>query len=267
MLFDLRGRRKRVVQVVYAALAILFAVSFVGFGIGSDAAGGIFDALGLGSGSDSPETEFDAQIEAAEEDLAANPKDERALADLASLNMQAGQSQLEADEQGFPILTEDARGFFDEAIGHWEEYLELDPKRPDGGVASQMVNVYLLVLQFSSDPAEIEELLPSAVDTAEVSAEELPSAQAYATLAQLAYLAGEEETAADASERAIVEAPQSQRQQVEKVLADYERRGEQFQKQLAEQEKATAPSPEEAFQNPFEQAPSGGLGGASAPAP
>jgi tetratricopeptide (TPR) repeat protein len=267
MLFDLRGKRKRVVQVVYAALAILFAVSFVGFGIGSDAAGGIFDALGLGSGSDSPETEFDSQIEAAEEELAANPKDERALADLAALKAQAGQSQLDADEQGFPILTEDARGFFEEAIGHWEDYLELDPKQPDGGVASQMITIYTLVLQSSSDPSEIEELLPSAVETAEIAAEELPSANAYATLAQLAYYAGDQKTAADAAERAVEEAPEPQRQQVEKLMADFERQGEQFRKQLAEQQKATAPSPEEAFQNPFEEGASGGFGGTAPAAP
>jgi tetratricopeptide (TPR) repeat protein len=266
MLFDLRGKRKRVVQVVYATLAVLFAVSFVGFGIGSDAAGGIFDALGLGSGDDSPETQFDEQIDAAEEQLSSNPKDERALAELATLKAQAGQSQLETDEQGFPILNEDASGFFDEALGHWEEYLELKPKRPDGGVASQMIRIYTLELQSTSDLAEIEELLPGAVETAEIAAEELPSANSYATLAQLAYFAGDEKTAADAAEQSIAEAPKPDRQQVERLMADFERQGEQFQEQLAQQQKATAPSPEEAFQNPFEQAPTGGLGG-TAPAP
>jgi tetratricopeptide (TPR) repeat protein len=264
MLFDLRGKRKRVVQVVYAALAILFAVSFVGFGIGSDAAGGIFDALGLGGGDDSPETQFDSQIEDAEEQLAANPKDEQALADLAALNGQAGQSQLETDEQGFPVLNEEASGFFEEAIDRWEEYLELDPKRPDGGVASQMITIYTLVLQSSSDPAEIEELLPSAVRTAEISAEELPSANAYATLAQLAYFNGDQKTADAAAERAIEETPESNRQQTEKLMADFERQGEQFQKQLEQQQKATAPSPEEAFQNPFGGGASGGVSGTPA---
>ncbi len=35
MLFDLRGKRRRLVQVVYATLAALFLIGFVGFSIGS----------------------------------------------------------------------------------------------------------------------------------------------------------------------------------------------------------------------------------------
>ena len=68
MLFDLRGKRKRLVQVVYALLAAIFLVGFVGFGIGvGDAPGGILDALGLaGSGSSGSLTsQFDDQIDTA----------------------------------------------------------------------------------------------------------------------------------------------------------------------------------------------------------
>jgi hypothetical protein len=49
MIFDLKsGKRRRVVQVVFGFLAFIFFISFVGFGIGSDVSGGIFDAIGLG---------------------------------------------------------------------------------------------------------------------------------------------------------------------------------------------------------------------------
>ena len=48
MLFDLRGKRKRLVQVSYALLAAIFLVGFVGFGIGvGNSPGGLFDAIGL----------------------------------------------------------------------------------------------------------------------------------------------------------------------------------------------------------------------------
>jgi hypothetical protein len=267
MLFDLRGKRKRVVQVVYAALAILFAVSFVGFGIGSDAAGGIFDALGLGSGSDSPETEFDSQIEDAEERLAEKPDDERALAELAALNYQAGQSKLEVDDQGFPIMTEDSQALFDEAISRWEEYLELDPKKPDGGVAAQLISVYPLLLQSSTDPVEVEEFLPSAVRTAEIAAEDLPSAQAYFTLAQFAYLNGDEKTGDEAAEQAVAEAPKSQKQQVEKAVARLEEQSAKAREQLQEQAKAETPSGEEAFGNAFDELGGGGVGAPPPTAP
>ena len=47
MLFDLRGRgRRRTVRAVYLGLAILFGLSFVGFGVGTGiGGGGIFEGL------------------------------------------------------------------------------------------------------------------------------------------------------------------------------------------------------------------------------
>ena len=56
MIFDLKsGKRRRVVQIVFGFLAFVFFISFVGFGIGSDVSGGIFDAIGLG-GNDTSST-------------------------------------------------------------------------------------------------------------------------------------------------------------------------------------------------------------------
>ena len=52
MLFDLRGRgRRRTVQVIYLSLAILMGGGLVLFGIGGGTNGGLFDAIGGGSGS------------------------------------------------------------------------------------------------------------------------------------------------------------------------------------------------------------------------
>src|SRR3954453_2776962 len=53
MLFDVRGRRKRVIQVVYVGLAILFGASLVLFGTGSGVNGGLFDAITGGGGGGS----------------------------------------------------------------------------------------------------------------------------------------------------------------------------------------------------------------------
>ena len=54
MLFDLQSpRRKRVVQVVFGLLAVLFAVSFVFLGIGTGISGSPLEAIGIG-GADDP---------------------------------------------------------------------------------------------------------------------------------------------------------------------------------------------------------------------
>ena len=112
MLFDLSGKRRRVVQVVYATLAILMGGSLVLFGIGSDAPGGILDAVGLGGGSGgSTNPEYEEQIEDAEARLEANPKDEAALLDLARYRyLSATQTGVTANpETGAPEVSEDAR--------------------------------------------------------------------------------------------------------------------------------------------------------------
>jgi hypothetical protein len=50
MLFDVKGKRKRMIQVVYVILAILFGGSLVLFGTGSGVQGGLLDAFTGGGG-------------------------------------------------------------------------------------------------------------------------------------------------------------------------------------------------------------------------
>ncbi len=83
MLFDLRGKRRRVVQVVYATLAALFLVGFVGFGIGSDGVGGFADVFSGESSGGSLSSQYDDQIDNANEQLAKDPKDTAALLKLS----------------------------------------------------------------------------------------------------------------------------------------------------------------------------------------
>ena len=99
VIFDLKsGKRRRVVQVVFGFLAFIFFISFVGFGIGSDAAGGIFDAIGLGGGSSGgTDTEYDQQIEDAEETLETDPQNERALLDLVNYHYLAATAGRDRD--------------------------------------------------------------------------------------------------------------------------------------------------------------------------
>ncbi|MBA3437689.1 MAG: hypothetical protein H0U14_06795, partial [Thermoleophilaceae bacterium] len=54
MLFDIQGKRRRVVQATYLTLAVLLGGGLVLFGIGGDVSGGLFDAFserGGGSGN------------------------------------------------------------------------------------------------------------------------------------------------------------------------------------------------------------------------
>lgn len=263
MLFDLStGKRKRVVQVVYSLLAILFAVSFVGFGIGSDAAGGIFDALGLGSGNSTGNPQFDDEIDEAEAQLDRDPKDEQALEELVRVHYQAGNAALEVDEEtGSISFTPEAETEFTDSTEAWERYLKV-AKKPSGDVAAIANQAYGVLLQ-SAAATDVPTIAKEAMPAAEVYAEQNPGVGPYATLAQYAYFAGEVEVGDQATEEALAEAEPSQRKQLEKQLGQTKEAAVKLEKEIAKQ--AEEGGGEEAFSNPLEDAgatdPLGGLGG------
>src|SRR5262245_21430828 len=147
MLFDLRSpRRRRVVQIVFGGLALLFAVSFIGFGIGSGGLnGGLFDALGLTDSSGRAGGGFATEVNDAEAKVEAQQRNEQAWADLTVLYLQAGNSQLDIDQStGQPSVTSDAEEDFNKAADAWDRYLKLNPKNPDSAVALQMAGAFFL---------------------------------------------------------------------------------------------------------------------------
>ena len=94
MLFELGGKRKRLIQVIYSVLAGLMFIALVGFGIGGATSGGIFDALGIGGGSSGSDPQYSQQIDNANEALQQDPKDDKALLKLARYNFLEGQAAL-----------------------------------------------------------------------------------------------------------------------------------------------------------------------------
>jgi|SRR5215211_214155 len=258
MLFDLRGKRRRLVQVVYAVLAVLFFVSFIGFGIGSDATGGIFDALGIGSDSSSTSSpQFDEDIDKAEEQVAANPKDEKAYVNLTEAYLAAGQADLDQDPQtGAAVMTEDAKPDYVQAVDAWQRYLDLKPKKPDAGLALRMRDSYALLAQGEADPTAVQADLEGAQEAAAIAADANPSQNSYGTEAQFAYFAGDVSAGDSAAAKALASVDPSERKSLQKALDSFKKQGELIQKQL----KQNAPTKEELEQ------PLGGAGGAT-PAP
>jgi tetratricopeptide (TPR) repeat protein len=260
MLFDLRGKRRRFIQVVYGLLAALFLIGFVGFGVGSETgAGGIFDALGVGGDdSSSSNPEFESEIESAEERLAQNPKDEQALLRLAEVHYAAGNSSAEADpETGQLTVTEETRTEYQESIAAWERYLDLNPKNPNAGTAAQVLGAYQALVNSETDPAALESELEGAAVTAELVAENNPSPNTWAVAAQFAYLSGDTARGDANADKATQEASGSEVKQVDKLLAQAKKSGVQLQKEI---EKA-GPG-KEALTSPL-----GGLGGSAPTAP
>src|ERR671914_482748 len=63
MLFDLQGKRRRVVQATYLTLAVLMGGGLVLFGIGGDVSGGLFDAFSDRQGGGGSNTLAEDRIE------------------------------------------------------------------------------------------------------------------------------------------------------------------------------------------------------------
>src|SRR4051812_38949165 len=88
MLFDLRGAgRRRAVQGIYLALAILMGGGLVLFGIGGNVSGGLLDAV-KGDGSGGGSNTFEKRVEQLETKVRTNPADAAAWVALARARYQ-----------------------------------------------------------------------------------------------------------------------------------------------------------------------------------
>ncbi|HEX2129001.1 MAG TPA: hypothetical protein VHF58_07265 [Solirubrobacterales bacterium] len=254
MLFDLSsGKRRRVIQVVYATLAILMGGSLVFFGIGSDAPGGLLDAVGLGSNStDEGDAQYEDQINNAEEKLQTDPDNAAALLNLTRYRYLTANTQVSVSPEGAVDIPAEAQTELEQAVEAWQRYLETKPENPDASVAANATQAYVL-LNDAEGAAEAQRIV----------AEEQNSAPAYGQLAYYYYFAFDFKAGDEAAAKAVELSDPSERKQTEKNLA-------QLAEQARQQEKATEKAAEQGGKEAGEQQltdPFGALGGAGGVAP
>lgn len=207
MLFDLKGRRRRVVQATYLTLAVLMGGGLVLFGIGGDVSGGLFDAFSGRSGNSSSAGDtFKKRRDESLQKLRVNPRDEQALKSLVRSEYQLASSQVPQGTNSFPT---DAKDELRAAAQAWERYLALKPAKVDTGLATLMLQAY-------GDGALGEP--DKAVRTAEILARANETPQSYLLLVQYASLAGQTRTADLAGQKAVDLAPRAQRREVKKQV-------------------------------------------------
>lgn len=196
MLFDLKGRRRRVVQVTYIGLAVLMGGGLVLTGIGSEASGGLLDAFVEGGGGEEDARKpFEKQIEDANRRLAANPNDQAALATLVRANF--GLAGLEQIEQDGVVVgySDKGRERLARAERAWSRYLDTDPKKIDPGLAATAIQIYNVL----GPPQETEKFVRPAREIAE----QENSPDAYIRLFAVATRAGDTRTASLAERKAL----------------------------------------------------------------
>jgi hypothetical protein len=252
VLFDLRGKRKRLVQVSYTLLAAIFLLGFVGLGIGGggNSAGGIFDAIGLGGDSSggSLSGQFDDQIDNANQQLATHPKDTAALLKLSKYEFYKAKQGVTQDQTtGAISVSEDAHTELGKSVDAWEKYLKVNKGKPNPGIAAQIVQAYYFLAD-AQGAAEAQRIV----------AQDQPSSGSYGQLASYLYFAGDISGGDQAASKAEAEAPKSQRSQFKQQLEQIRKQAVKVKKQQAKAQK-NAPSPTtpgaSPLQNPFGSAP------------
>jgi hypothetical protein len=231
MLFDLRGAgRRNMVKAVYLLLAILMGAGLIGFGIGgSGLGGGLVDAL-TGSGGSSVDTgtaTFLKRADAAQRRAEAHPKNAAAWADAARARYQVA---LTADyfDPNTQQFNAGGKAQLEIASRNWQRHLALNPNPPDDSTAGIMVKVYSP--QGLDDPQKM-------VQAQEVITEVRPKSRTFATLAVLAYQAGQTRTGDLARQKALDLADPADRETLKSQI-DQEK-----QQALAQQLQNATPTP------------------------
>lgn len=203
MLFDLQGKRRRVVQATYLTLAVLMGGGLVFFGVGGDAPGGLIDAITGSSGNDDVGNEqVQQRVEDNEQRVEETPRDPRARANLVRDYYALASGQTDASG----TVTADGRDELQAAAIHWNAYLELADE-PDPSLA-------LVALQIFAPNALNQP--ESGLQAARILAEDRKrSYTSYMLLAEYAIRAGDERTEKLATSKALELAPKGQRKAVQ----------------------------------------------------
>lgn len=255
LVFDTGGKRKHVVRVVYAILALLMGASLF-LVVGPVSIGSLF---GGGSSTTSASKVLDEQAERTELKLRREPKNEALLLSLTRTRIAAGNSLTEVNsETGATALTAEGRAELERASESWSSYLKLT-KEPSPSVALLMAGAYFGLAESGTSLEEAEAKVAKAADAQQIAAETQPTINSLTTLAIYQYYAGNFAAGDKAAKQAAAKAPsKSEAKEVNKQMAEYRKRGKAFEKQkqlVAKQEKKQG---KEALKNPF-----GGLSGST----
>jgi hypothetical protein len=261
MVFDVRGRRKVAVKVVYATLAVLMGLSLFlvvgGFNLGE-----LFNSTSSGGGEAAKP--FEEQAERLEAKLRKAPEDEQLLASLTRARVSAGNSMLSLEPGEEDLLK--AHQQYQQASSSWSEYLR-QTNEPQAGLAQLMAPALVSLAERSRSLQEAARNIEAAAEAQRIVVKQRPTLNSLSTLALYTYFTGD----FAAAERAEAEAKKKTNakfevEQLEKQLGEVKKRAKEFQKELKAAEAAEKTAAKgnkgnpEALQSPANPL-SGALGG------
>jgi hypothetical protein len=260
MLFDIRGRRRHVVKVVYALLAILMAGSLF-LVTGALNVGSI---LGTSSSGESATKSFEGQAERIETKLVKSPEDEDMLLNLTRtriniVNTMIANSSGKSEADLVREVTQELAQMSED----WSKYLKAADE-PSPGLAVQTAPALFQLAELSSNGEESLENVNAATEAQKIVAEARPSLNSLSTLAIYQAFNQEFKTAEKTLEEATKFAnTKFERESLENKYSEVEKNAKEFSKNL-EAEKASKEAnkagSEESGGNPLNPLGTGGNG-------
>ena len=255
MLFDIRGKRKHVVRVVYAILALLMGASLF-LVVGPVNIGNL---VGNSTTTTNGAQIFEENAERIEHRLKASPEDPELLVSLARERLNAGKAGAQVDPTtGLTELSAEGRAEITKANEAWAKYLKQVKKGEASPAAANLIAGGAFILaQNSTTYEEAFEHLDEAAAAQRVAAAAQPSIGTLSQLALFELLGGNFAAGDKAGKEAEAHASsKAQKKQLTEQLDAYRKQGKELQKNKVAAEKAEKGKGKETLENPL-----GGLGG------
>lgn len=259
MVFDIRGRRRHVVKVVYAILAVLMAASLF-LVTGALNVGSIF---GGNTSGESATSSLEKEAARIERRLAKSPEDEDILASLTRTRINTANTMIAGVETEGESVSQGSIEEIQQELAQvsedWSNYLEA-AKEPNPGLAIQVAPALFQAARLASSNAEAVEKIKTATAAQKILTEARPNLNSWSTLAIYALYAQEFKVAEHAKEEATkLTTSKFAREQFENEIEKTEKAAKELGKAVKAEETAqTKSAGKESLENPLQ-----GLGGST----
>ena len=234
MVFDTGGRRRGVVKVVYAILAVLMGLSLL-LVVGPAP---LQELFGVSNEVSRAADQYEEQAEKAELKLKKNPEDPAQLLSLTRARINAGNALVEGNQETGEIsYTPESVQQLQAASEAWSKYVKATDE-PDPGAAQVAAQALFTLAQYARTGPEAALNLSAAAQAQQIVAEARPSLGSLSTLAIYRLYSFDYKGGAKAQKEAKSYAHSKfERENLDNELKQIDKRAHEFQKQLREIEK------------------------------
>jgi hypothetical protein len=236
MVFDIRGKRRHVVKVVYAILAILMGLSLFlvtgGLNLGS-----IFGASNAVSSATSGLEEQQLRIE---RKVRKDPQNPDLLLALTRSQISTGNSLVGVNpETGGAEITPEAATEYQQASSNWSKYLKATDEPSPGAAAIVAGTLFSLAEGSGGSLAEVQGNIKAAEQAQQIAATARPNLNSLSTLAIYQLFALEYAASAKTeAEAKKLTNTKIEREKLENQLKEYSKSAHAFELAVKQSEKA-----------------------------